>query len=186
MRIQRAFCHFLSSLFFFNLTLSFLESPNESNDAQLSHYMMSTWAKVCQAMGHEFEPYLPVVMPSLLATASAKADLSLYGAILFLGSFNWLFRQPFRQWGRSGRRTRRMGDDRHGWTDIWHKNICHGREVPGIRDSGYLLLDTWPPLCTLSFTNSWSNLTLSEILLPWRCTRSMCNVSPNYVHVSND
>lgn len=30
-------------------------------------------------MGQEFEPYLPVVMPSLLATASAKADLSVYG-----------------------------------------------------------------------------------------------------------
>jgi hypothetical protein len=41
--------------------------------------MMATWAKVCQAMGQEFEPYLPVVMPSLLATASAKADLSHYG-----------------------------------------------------------------------------------------------------------
>lgn len=29
-------------------------------------------------MGPEFDPYLPVVMPSLLATAGAKADLSLY------------------------------------------------------------------------------------------------------------
>jgi len=42
---------------------------------------MATWAKVCQAMGPEFEPYLPVVMPSLLATASAKADLSVYGTV---------------------------------------------------------------------------------------------------------
>ena len=30
-------------------------------------------------MCHRFEPYLPVVMPSLLATASAKVDLSVYG-----------------------------------------------------------------------------------------------------------
>jgi len=30
-------------------------------------------------MGQEFEPYLPVVMPSLLITAAAKADLSVYG-----------------------------------------------------------------------------------------------------------
>lgn len=30
-------------------------------------------------MGEEFEPYLPVVMPSLLTTASAKADISVYG-----------------------------------------------------------------------------------------------------------
>jgi importin-5 len=30
-------------------------------------------------MGPEFEPYLPVVMPALLTTASAKADISVYG-----------------------------------------------------------------------------------------------------------
>ena len=30
-------------------------------------------------MGPEFEPYLPVVMPPLLVTASAKADISVYG-----------------------------------------------------------------------------------------------------------
>ena len=33
-------------------------------------------------MGPEFEPYLPVVMPSLLLTASAKADLSVYGTCI--------------------------------------------------------------------------------------------------------
>jgi len=63
------------------VTFLCIESPTELNDAQLNHYMMATWAKVCQAMGHDFEPYLPVVMPTLLATASAKADLSLYGEI---------------------------------------------------------------------------------------------------------
>ena len=30
-------------------------------------------------MGPEFEPYLPVVMPAILATAGAKADISVYG-----------------------------------------------------------------------------------------------------------
>jgi len=59
--------------------LILIESTFDPNDTQVGHYMMATWAKVCQAMGHEFEPYLPVVMPSLLATASAKADLSPYG-----------------------------------------------------------------------------------------------------------
>lgn len=29
-------------------------------------------------MGPQLEPYLPVMMPSLLATAGAKANLSLY------------------------------------------------------------------------------------------------------------
>ena len=62
--------------FDFNVTL---ESPIDPGDTQISHYLIATWAKVCQAMGPEFEPYLPVVMPSLLLTASAKADLSVYG-----------------------------------------------------------------------------------------------------------
>ncbi|KAF9256190.1 ARM repeat-containing protein [Marasmius fiardii PR-910] len=51
-------------------------SPPDPTDPQLSHYLMGTWAKICQAMGEDFEVYLPVVMPPLLATASAKADVS--------------------------------------------------------------------------------------------------------------
>lgn len=45
----------------------------------LNHYLIATWAKVCQALGPEFEPYLPVVMPALLRTAKAKADVSIWG-----------------------------------------------------------------------------------------------------------
>lgn len=59
---------------------SLLESPQDVNDTQLSHYLMATWSKVCQALGEEFEPYLPVVMPSILTTAAAKADISVYGS----------------------------------------------------------------------------------------------------------
>ena len=59
-----------------------LESPIDPGDTQIAHYLIATWAKVCQAMGPEFEPYLPVVMPSLLLTASAKADLSVYGTFM--------------------------------------------------------------------------------------------------------
>lgn len=60
------------------------ESPLDPQDTQLSHYLMGTWAKICQAMGPEFEPYLPVVMPDLLATASLKADVSVIGTILYM------------------------------------------------------------------------------------------------------
>ncbi len=131
MRIQRVFCKFYAFLRKV-VTFLFIESPTESNDAQLSHYMMATWAKVCQAMGHDFEPYLPVVMPSLLATASAKADLSLYGEILF-PSFPTGYSGAFLRQRRPGNsRARRVGDDCHGWTDLWHKNICYGGEVPGV------------------------------------------------------
>ena len=51
----------------------------DPNDTMLSHFLIATWAKVCQALGEEFEPYLPVVMPPLLRVASSKADISIYG-----------------------------------------------------------------------------------------------------------
>ncbi|THG94123.1 hypothetical protein EW026_g7284 [Hermanssonia centrifuga] len=53
-------------------------SPIDPGDTLLTHYLIATWAKVCQALGPEFEPYLPVVMPPLLLAASAKADLSVF------------------------------------------------------------------------------------------------------------
>ncbi|KAA1478264.1 ARM repeat-containing protein [Dentipellis sp. KUC8613] len=53
-------------------------SPVDPGDSMLPHYLIATWAKVCQAMGPEFEPYLPVVMPPLLQAASVKADVSIY------------------------------------------------------------------------------------------------------------
>ncbi|KAJ8091013.1 importin subunit beta-3 [Marasmius tenuissimus] len=59
------------------LLIRIQKSPIDVQDTQLPHYLMGTWAKVCQAMGEEFEVYLPAVMPQLLATASAKADVSL-------------------------------------------------------------------------------------------------------------
>ncbi|KAJ7594828.1 armadillo-type protein [Mycena floridula] len=54
------------------------KTPPDPEDTQLSHYLIATWAKVCQAMGPEFEPYLPFVMPALLTSASAKADVAVY------------------------------------------------------------------------------------------------------------
>lgn len=60
----------------------FADSPNDPSDTLLGYYLISTWAKLCQAMGDEFEPYLPVVMPPLLQAASAKADISLYGEVI--------------------------------------------------------------------------------------------------------
>ncbi|KAJ3554370.1 hypothetical protein NM688_g3146 [Phlebia brevispora] len=53
-------------------------SPHDPADTMLDHYLIATWAKVCQALGPEFEPYLPVVMPPLLTAAAIKPDLSIY------------------------------------------------------------------------------------------------------------
>ncbi|KAF6749808.1 armadillo-type protein [Ephemerocybe angulata] len=60
------------------LLIRIQKSPHDPSDTQLTHYLTATWAKMCQAMGEEFEPYLPVVMPQLLTTAGAKADISIY------------------------------------------------------------------------------------------------------------
>lgn len=54
------------------------DTPADHGDSMLGHYLIATWAKVCQAMGPEFEPYLPVVMPPLLQAASAKTDMNVY------------------------------------------------------------------------------------------------------------
>lgn len=61
----------------------FADSPVDPDDTLLSHYLISTWAKVCQALGPEFEPYLPVVMPPLLVAASAKPDVSVYSKLTY-------------------------------------------------------------------------------------------------------
>ncbi|KAI0264225.1 ARM repeat-containing protein [Gloeopeniophorella convolvens] len=63
---------------FVELLIRIQNSPVDPNDTMLPHYLIATWAKVCQAMGPEFEPYLPVVMPPLLRAANAKADVSVY------------------------------------------------------------------------------------------------------------
>lgn len=60
------------------------DSPVDQSDTMLPHYLIATWAKVCQAMGPEFEPYLPVVMPPLFRAANAKADVSVYGSYFSL------------------------------------------------------------------------------------------------------
>lgn len=57
------------------------DSPVDPSDTMLPHYLIATWAKVCQAMGPEFERYLPVVMPPLFRAANAKADVSVYGLL---------------------------------------------------------------------------------------------------------
>ncbi|KAL1940497.1 hypothetical protein VTO73DRAFT_9069 [Trametes versicolor] len=63
---------------FVELLMRIQNSPPDPNDTMLSHFLIATWAKVCQALGEEFEPYLPVVMQPLLRVAGSKADISIY------------------------------------------------------------------------------------------------------------
>ena len=48
-------------------------------DDTVEPYLVATWAKICQALGSSFEPYLPFIMPSLLRAAAIKADLTILG-----------------------------------------------------------------------------------------------------------
>ncbi|KAH9833385.1 ARM repeat-containing protein [Rhodofomes roseus] len=63
---------------FVELLMRIQNSPPDLQDTMLTHYLIATWAKVCQAMGEEFEPYLPVVMSPLLAAAGTKTEVSVY------------------------------------------------------------------------------------------------------------
>jgi hypothetical protein len=56
----------------------------DPEDTMLPQYLSATWAKVCQAMGSEFEPYLQIVMPPLLQSAAVKADVSIFGQKILL------------------------------------------------------------------------------------------------------
>ncbi|KAG0701167.1 ARM repeat-containing protein [Suillus ampliporus] len=60
------------------LLIKIQNSPVDPSDTMLPNFLIATWAKICQALGTEFEPFLPVVMPPLLNAASAKADVSIY------------------------------------------------------------------------------------------------------------
>lgn len=62
-----------------------IDSPVDPSDTMLPTFLIATWAKICQALGTEFEPFLPVVMPPLLNAASAKADVSIYGDVIHSG-----------------------------------------------------------------------------------------------------
>lgn len=50
------------------------QSNLEPDDPQVS-FLLQAWARVCKALGQEFVPYLEVVMPPLLQSASADPDM---------------------------------------------------------------------------------------------------------------
>ncbi|OMJ17419.1 Importin subunit beta-3 [Smittium culicis] len=48
----------------------------DDDDPQIS-YLLAAWARLCKVMGHDFIPYLPVVMPPLLKSASLQPDFAI-------------------------------------------------------------------------------------------------------------
>ncbi|KAF4549784.1 Importin subunit beta-3-like protein [Elsinoe fawcettii] len=47
------------------------------DDDPQSSYLLHCWGRMCRILGTDFVPYLPAVMPPLLALAKAKADIQL-------------------------------------------------------------------------------------------------------------
>ncbi|QRV78468.1 importin subunit beta-3 [Ceratobasidium sp. AG-Ba] len=56
--------------------LQLQEQPTTDDDSTPMH-LQQTWAKVCQALGDAFEPYLQFVMPPLLKSAGVKPDINI-------------------------------------------------------------------------------------------------------------
>lgn len=50
----------------------------EADDPQIS-YMLSSWARIGAVLGEDFIPFLPIVMPPLLRSATLKPDLAVIG-----------------------------------------------------------------------------------------------------------
>jgi hypothetical protein len=86
------------------------ESPPDPNDTQLGHCLIV--GKGMLGKGAGFERYLQVVMPSLLGTAGAKADLSLYRA------FIPLLYQVFFTYSPSDKKSLEKAGERNGWETI--------------------------------------------------------------------
>jgi importin-5 len=51
-------------------------SPMEADDPQIS-YLQQAWARLCKALGQDFVPYLPHIIPNLLAAASIQPHIIL-------------------------------------------------------------------------------------------------------------
>jgi importin-5 len=82
MRMQHpsvSLSHFLCAVISLMLLWSYAGSPTDSGHTPFHHKLVATWAKICQTMGPEFEPSLPVLMPPLVNAASTNANISLYG-----------------------------------------------------------------------------------------------------------
>ena len=124
--------------------MDWTDSPVEPNDTMLPHYLIATWAKVCQAMGPELESYLPVMMPLLFLAANAKADVSVYG---------WFGR---------------LGHHQNGWSAgsaSWDPDISSQREVTGVRDtaSGDLLFHARRTVRTIPATDPGGGVAIVTI-----------------------
>ncbi|CAI7842805.1 unnamed protein product [Closterium sp. NIES-53] len=56
--------------------VSLQSAPMDDDDLTMS-YMLQAWARLCKCLGAEFLPFMHVVMPPLLHSASLKPDVTI-------------------------------------------------------------------------------------------------------------
>lgn len=66
---------------FVEILKSIQESIKDTDDPQ-SSYLLSAWARICKVLGHDFAPFLNLVLPPLFASAEVKPDFAVFEGIL--------------------------------------------------------------------------------------------------------
>ena len=54
-----------------------LQQQEMEDDDPTASYLLQAWARICKCLSNDFLPYLPVVMPPLLASARLETDVSI-------------------------------------------------------------------------------------------------------------
>ena len=53
--------------------------------------MITSWVRICKLLGAKFEPYLPMVMPQVMKTASLSVEMAILDRMfIFFKSYLWL------------------------------------------------------------------------------------------------
>lgn len=62
--------------------LNHLHNSNLDADDPITGYLLQAGARLCKCLGHEFLPYLDIVMPPLLKAAKQEPDVKVSGRCL--------------------------------------------------------------------------------------------------------
>jgi hypothetical protein len=57
--------------------LNALQNSEMEDDDPTASYLLQAWARICKCLGHDFLPYLAVVMPPLLKSARLETDVKI-------------------------------------------------------------------------------------------------------------
>ncbi|KAJ3138200.1 hypothetical protein HK101_003763, partial [Irineochytrium annulatum] len=114
---------------FINLLIQIQNTEREPDDP-ITSYLLVAWARICKVIGGDFVPYLDVVMPPLLASASVKPPVALIdsdeGTEDYPEEEGWEFIQVDGQ--RFGIKTNEL-EDKHTAVEML---ACYARDLKGM------------------------------------------------------